>query len=107
MKIENSPFQTAWMSFDLGLHRPCDGTYCFYDYDSLPPIPAESTFVGKFEWLSIDPQVLANIHAQVGEDALASKLAHIKAEAQRLNIALPQGFDAFMGNEALRESIPS
>lgn len=107
MKIENSPFQTAWMSFDLGLHRPCDGTYCFYDYDSLPPIPAESTFVGKFEWLSIDPQVLANIHAQVGEDALASKLAYIKAEAQRLNIALPQGFEAFMGNEALRESIPS
>ncbi len=97
MKSERSPFQTAWMSFDLGEARPCDGTYCFYAYDSLPPIPDEATFTGNFEWLDFKSK------AHVAD----ASLKHIEAEAQRLGIPLPAGFGAFMGDSALQDSFPS
>jgi len=50
MNPEYIPFPTGWMSFDLGDYRPCDGTYCFYPYEELPPLD-ESLFRGEFQWL--------------------------------------------------------
>jgi len=99
MKPENSPFRLAWMSFDLGNARPSDGTYTFFPYDSLPDIPDEATFVGKFEWLGILPEPTLN--------TLDTSLNKIKEEAQKLNITLPQGFELFMGNALLQNAIPS
>jgi hypothetical protein len=32
------PFPWAWWGLDLGEARPCDGTYCQYPYEHLPPI---------------------------------------------------------------------
>lgn len=107
MKPETSPFQTAWMSFDLGEVRPCEGTYCFYGYESLPPIPDENTFAGKFEWLKLEPSIIASIHAQTADDTLSARLTNVKAEAERLGIVLPQGFELFMSNPQMRNSIPS
>lgn len=107
MKTTDSPFQLIWMSFDLGEYRPCDGTYCPYVYDSLPPIPDVASFSGKFEWLQTESSDIAEIHAQTSEDAINKQIAILKAEAERLNITLPQGFEFFFSSEELRMAIPS
>jgi hypothetical protein len=107
MQAISSPFQSAWMSFDLGEARPCDGTYCFFSYDSLPPIPDEDFFTGDFGWLIPKPSPIAEIYAQTETDALSAQLKKIKAEAQSLGISLPSGFVNFMSNATLRNSIPS
>ena len=43
-------FKTSWVSFRLPGYRPCRGTYEFYPYDNIPPLPHEQ-FTGKLQWL--------------------------------------------------------
>jgi hypothetical protein len=113
MNPEYAPFPTGWMSFDLGHYRPCDGTYCFYSYEELPPLD-ESIFRGEFQWLlsplpGLEDQLRAivDIHKQVPEDALEKKLAHLLNTAGQMGLYLPESFLRFMGSSALHDEIPS
>ncbi|NUM45255.1 MAG: hypothetical protein HUU38_11170 [Anaerolineales bacterium] len=107
-----TPFPTGWMSFDLGPYRPCDGTYCFYEYETLPPL--EETFRGEFQWL-LNPQTgpddrlraIMDIHKQVPSGKIEEKLHRLLAEAPTLGLTLPDSFVRFMGSPALHDEIPS
>lgn len=113
MNPERSPFPTGWLSFDLGQYRPCDGTYCFYPYEELPPLD-ESLFRGEFQWLlsplpSLEDRLrtIGDIHKQVPASQIEKKLHRLQAEAQTLGLPLPEPFVRWMGSPALHDKIPS
>lgn len=109
MNPENSPFPTGWMSFDLGQDRPCDGTYCFYPYEDLPPID-ESLFRGEFQWLPALQdrlRAIVDIHKQVPASKIEEKLHRLLTEAKMLNLSLPEPFIRFMASPTLHDEIPS
>lgn len=84
-------FPPAWWSFDLGDHRPCDGTYELYPYDSIPPVDT-SLFRGTFQWLG-----------QPSDEP--DDLSTFRANAEGL--ALPPAFLRFMADRDLRNTVPS
>jgi hypothetical protein len=107
MQPQDTPFQTGWWSFDLGKSRPCDGTYCYYAYDSIPPLDS-AQFVGKFAWLK--PLAGGNPGAYAAptpDTPILKKLTKLKASAQKHNLTLPAPFLSFMQNTTWQESIPS
>jgi hypothetical protein len=106
-----TPFQPAWWSFDLGEYRPCDGTYCFYAYDSIPPI-AESQFTGTLDWLQPPEQgslmpMSEDPHAPGETQHFTPQLEKIAAQAEQLGLTLPPGFLQFMASPELQDRIPS
>src|SRR5690242_3209398 len=106
-----TPFQHGWWSFDLGEHRPCDGTYCFFPYDSLPPIPEEQ-FTGKLEWLGpleqdIDHLMQAYRNAAGTAKGTKPGLQKIVASAQELGLMLPEAYIRLMSSRELQDRIPS
>ncbi|GAB4578908.1 MAG: hypothetical protein Fur0022_16450 [Anaerolineales bacterium] len=108
MNPENSPFPTGWMSFDLGQYRPCDGTYCFYPYEDLPPLD-ETLFWGEFQWLpalQTHLRPIVDIHKQVPANKIEKKLHRLMAEAQTLRLTLPEPFIRFMASP-IHDAIPS
>jgi hypothetical protein len=99
------PFKMAWWSFDLGKYRPCDGTYCFYPYESLPPIPEVD---GTLSWLgSLDATTdqMMQVHRNAPE--ARGNLERLIAEAEQLGLGLPQSFLRLMGSPKLQDRIPS
>ncbi len=112
------PFATGWYSFDLGQYRPCDGTYCFFTAESLPPLN-DAPLDGTFQWLTSlsaddmmdeDDQGDSEGDYDGADDAGSdegARLAILAAEAQRLGLTLPAAFISFMTNLALHERIPS
>jgi hypothetical protein len=107
MQPQDTPFQTGWWSFDLGKYRPCDGTYCYYAYDSIPPLDS-AQFDGKFAWLK--PLAGGNPGAYAAptpDTPIIKKLDKLKASAQKHNVTLPSPFLTFMQNTAWQDSIPS
>ncbi len=99
------PFQRAWWSFDLGKYRPCDGTYCYYPLDSLPPLQQTA---GTLDWLGpLDEQTdrQMEVHRNAPEERGA--LPAIQAEAANLHLTLPETFVSLMGSSALQDRIPS
>jgi hypothetical protein len=133
---QSIPFQYGWWSFDLGEYRPCDGTYCYYEYNSLPPI-AEAQFDGSLQWLKQakqadeedaekpeqpapqldqmsvgtlqrlqEDQSYADAFAQE-QDRLTARLGALAASAQQLGLTLPKAFLRLMASPALRDRIPS
>jgi hypothetical protein len=111
--MAESPFQKGWWGIELPGGRRCDGTYCYYDYESLPPLD-EGLFRGEFQWLSkLDDSVEAQMAVHRGpddEDAaqeIADVLVLMRQEAEQANLVLPPEFIRFMGNPALQRAIPS
>jgi len=105
------PFATGWYSFDLGLYRPCNGTYCLSAYDSLPPL-ADAPLDGSLGWLT----PLSAQHDQLMDvyrpgDAtwaqLTRRMDAIAEQARQLGLTLPTSFAPFMTNAALQDRIPS
>ncbi|MFD9124011.1 hypothetical protein [Kitasatospora sp. NPDC059571] len=78
-------FQGAWCATDLGPHRPCGGTYEWYDPDDLPPLDADR-FDGGFGWLGGTGPAVPELVAHL--DAVAAELAGA-------GLALPADFTAF------------
>ncbi|WP_106976523.1 hypothetical protein [Streptomyces sp. NRRL B-24484] len=74
-------FVPAWCGTDLGVHRPCRGTYEWYPYESLPPAPADR-FDGGFGWLGgvgpADPERVALLDGVVA--ALAGTGCELPAD---------------------------
>jgi len=105
------PFEPGWWSFDLGEYRACDGTYCFFAYDSLPPID-ETQFTGTLEWLGPLEGPLADVMAvhHASDEALGrlkGDVAKIAAQAEQLGLNLPEAFLRLMSSRDLQNSIPS
>jgi hypothetical protein len=104
---QSLPFAYGWWSFDLGQYRPCDGTYCYYPYDSLPPIP-EAQFTGSLQWLEqADGADEPEMHLSPEDEALPARLSALTASAQQLGLTLPEAFLRLMASPALRDRIPS
>jgi hypothetical protein len=109
MKPEQTPFPTGWMSVDLPGYRDCEGTYCFFSYEDLPPID-ESLFRGEFQWLpdlSSRLRSIVDIHKQVPDDALATGMSSLLSSAEQMGLQLPASFVKFMSSPELRDQIPS
>jgi hypothetical protein len=58
MRMTQFPFPRVWIAGDLGDYRPCESTYCRYDCQSLPPLPADP-LNGSYSWLEYQPSPLA------------------------------------------------
>lgn len=99
------PFPLAWWSFDLGRYRGCDGTYCFYDYDSLPPVPVVSESLDWLEPLDESTEAQMAIHRNVPE--ARGRLANVIESAARFGLTLPESFTRLMGSPELQDRIPS
>jgi hypothetical protein len=100
-----TPFKMGWWSFDLGQYRPCDGTYCFYPYESIPPILALD---GTLAWLGpLDPQTDQQMGIHRNAPEARGQLAQIEAEATKLDLTLPEAFVRLMGSPELQDRIPS
>src|SRR5437867_1366715 len=109
MNPTQSPFPTGWLSCELPGYRDCDGTYCFFKYDELPPLD-EALFRGDFQWLPGLEQGLQQameIHKQTPQDKLGAKLNNLLTSAKQLNLQLPPPFIKFMSAPALQDKIPS
>ena len=103
--MPRTPFQPGWWSFDLGKYRPCDGTYCFSAYESLPPLaPPDETLA----WLGpLDDTVDQQMDVHRRPDEPQGKLRDIVADAGRLGLTLPDAFLRLMISRELRDRIPS
>ena len=107
----DTPFESAWWSFGLFDHRPCNGTYCRFDYDSLPPIDM-SQFDGSFRWLPnlegrLDAVMAVHRPSEEERAGLTPKLDHLVAEANALGFKLPDSFINFMNSTHAQDQIPS
>ena len=105
------PFEPGWWSFDLGEYRQCDGTYCFFAYDSVPPID-EAQFTGKLEWLGPLDGSIADVMAvhHASDEALGrlkGNVAKLADQAEQLGLKLPEAFLRLMSSRELQNSIPS
>lgn len=105
------PFEPGWWSFDLGEYRECDGTYCFFEYDSIPPID-EAQFTGKLEWLGplderMDTIMAVHRDHNEGLGRLKGDVAKIAAQADELGLKLPEAFLRLMSSRELQNNIPS
>ena len=101
---QSLPFAYGWWSFDLGQYRPCDGTYCYYAYDSLPPIP-EAQFDGSLQWL--EQAGGEDEEGEPEEDEQPTRLSTLTAAAQQLGLTLPEAFLRLMASPGLQDRIPS
>ena len=105
------PFEPGWWSFDLGEYRQCDGTYCFFAYDSVPPID-EAQFTGKLEWLGPLEGSIADVMAvhhasDEGLGRLKGNVVKLADQAEELGLKLPEAFLRLMSSRELLNSIPS
>jgi hypothetical protein len=99
------PFPQAWWSFDLGRYRGCDGTYCHFEYDSLPPIPAVSE---SLDWLEpLDERTDAKMAIHRNPPEARGEVAKIAESAARLGLTLPESFIRLMSAPDLQDQIPS
>lgn len=99
------PFKTGWWAADLGQYRPCDGTYCFYPYESLPPLPPLD---GSLAWLgALRDDVDRQMEPHRNAPEARGQLAHIREEADRLGLILPGAFLRLMESTELQDRIPS
>ncbi len=105
------PFESGWWSFDLGEYRQCDGTYCFFAYDSVPPIGA-AQFTGTLEWLGPLEGSMVDVMAvhHASDEALGrlkGNVAKLADQAEQLGLKLPEAFLRLMSSRELQNSIPS
>jgi hypothetical protein len=110
MKASETPFMGLWWGIDLGEARPCDGTYCGYAYETLPPLDM-SLFKGEFQWLGelseARKEQMALYHVPEAREGLKKGLEAIQAEAKKLSLSLPPEFIKWMASLELQDQIPS
>ena len=100
-----APFTMGWWAADLGRYRPCDGTYCLYPYESLPPLPPLD---GSLAWLGALPDAVdGQMEPYRNAPGVRGNLERITAEAERLGLTLPGAFLRLMGSPELQDRIPS
>ncbi len=102
---DQPPFPQAWWSFDLGRYRGCDGTYCIYAYDSLPPLPAVSESLDWLEPMNERTDAQMAIHRNPPE--ARGEVAKLTDTAARLGLRLPESFVRLMSDSELQDRIPS
>jgi len=100
-----TPFKSGWWSFDLGKYRPCDGTYCFYPFESLPPLPEPDETLGWLGPLDDATDRMMGVHRNAPE--ARGRVGEIAAQARARGLALPESFIRLMGAPALQDRIPS
>src|SRR5262245_28710369 len=98
-------FKLGWYSFDLERYRSCDGTYCLYPYESIPPLGAPTETLSWLEPLDSDTDAKMGIHRNPSD--ARGKLDEIAARAQQLGLTLPQSFRLLMASPELQDRIPS
>jgi hypothetical protein len=99
------PFTFGWWSFDLGAYRPCNGTYCFYPYDSIPPIRALN---GTLDWLGpLDHETEQSMQLYRNAPEQRGNLTQVAADATKLGLTLPEAFVRLMGSPELQDRMPS
>ena len=111
MNIDRSPFKAGWWGFGTPGYPSCNGTYCLYSYDILPPLDAE-LFNGEFQWLteqSARLQDLMSIYrpSEEAQQALLVTMTQLTETAQTMGLSLPKAFLHFMGSLELQNQIPS
>jgi hypothetical protein len=104
------PFAWAWWASDLGDARPCDGTYCQYPYEDLPPIP---TLDGALSWLGqpgwvespdVTPDRRESWERYTAE--ARKQVRDLATQAERLGVRLPPAFMHLMAAPELHARIP-
>lgn len=99
------PFPWAWWSFDLGRYRGCDGTYCYYPYESIPPLSAVSE---SLDWLApLDERTDAKMAIHRNPPEARGEVTKIAASAARLGLTLPESFVRLMSDNGLQDDIAS
>jgi hypothetical protein len=111
MHPQTPPFAPGWLSVSLGSVRPCDGTYCFFDPATLPPIPSDDA-LRDLAWLAplhadLDQQMALYRSDAEHRARMATNLTHIIKQAQEVGVTLPPEFVRFMGDPALQDRFPS
>jgi len=110
MNPSSSPFRLAWWGGELSGYRTCDSTYCFYPYDSLPPLDS-GLFEDEFGWLpplsSAMLERMALYQRSEAASQLATRLENIQSSAAQMGLRLPNAFLKFMAAPELQEQIPS
>jgi hypothetical protein len=110
--MAESPFEKGWWGVELPGARSCDGTYCYYDYESLPPLD-ESLFRGVFQWLTPPDESVEDamaIHKVPDDDDdtdVLDILSVLHDEAAQARLVLPVEFIRFMGSPDLQRAVPS
>ena len=114
---QNQPsFQEGWWSFDLGKYRGCDGTYCYYESNTLPPLDKAADWLESLAWLpKLDAARDNQMQLYRNEHNKRGNLEAIKADVERLNmdfngevgVRLPPPFVTLMGDPDLQNQIPS
>jgi hypothetical protein len=100
-----TPFAFGWYSFDLGRYRPCDGTYCLFAYESLPPLPHLD---GTLSWLGpLDEDTNRQLQIYRSAPEARGKLHEVAATAATLGLTLPDAFQRLMASPELQDRIPS
>ena len=106
---QNQPsFQEGWWSFDLGKYRGCDGTYCYYDYSTLPPLDKPDDWLESLSWLpKLD--VARDQHMQIYRNAHEERgnVEAIEKAGEAAGLRLPASFVQLMGDHTLQDQIPS
>lgn len=95
----DSPFLWGWYGIGLKDHRPGQGTYGCYAYESLPPVPVPMN--GDFEWLRPAPEadrVIGNA------DSMEADLTQLLADNPP---GLPAEFARFFRTPALWRKVRS
>lgn len=103
------PFPSGWYSCGgLGPVRPCDATYCYVSYESLPPIP-ETFLQGTLHWLTpLDQDIKRQYHDySPPQDLFSVQWKKIMTSAQQVGLVLPDAFRQLMNSAELRGRIPS
>ena len=102
---EGVPFKPGWWGTDLGRYRACDGTYCFFPYESLPPL---TNFDGTLSWLGALPDHLdAQMEVHRNDPSERGQIDALADQARQLGLTLPPAFVELMGSSELQDRIPS
>ncbi len=104
------PFARAWWACDLGDIRPCDGTYCQFPIETLPPIP---TLDGTLSWLGQPgwpepPSDSPRQRALRERDSVEARnrVRDLATQAERLGLRLPDAFTRLMAAPELLDRVP-
>jgi hypothetical protein len=111
MKPTDGLFPLGWWGFGLRGYRPCNSTYCWFPYDSLPVLP-HPDFQGDFNWLPpIEPHLIPIMERfwPLPDQQLLTveNLNKLTAATHEKGISLPKPFVAFMSNPEFQKRIPS
>ena len=111
MNQKDKSFPWGWWGFGLSGYRPCNQTYCWFPYDSLPALPYKG-FQGDFTWLPpIEPHLIPIMERfwppYDRQRSSVENLNKLLAAVKEKGISLPKPFLAFMSNLDLQKRIPS